>query len=66
MKKIGRPRLEENDSKLSLTKLSKRWGATSEQIHGWMDEGMPYKRNGRAYEFDLKECVKWYRGERVG
>ena len=45
---------------LSMTQLGQMWGCCSGQIYKFIKDGLPYKKTGNEYEFNLVECEEWW------
>lgn len=46
---------------LSMSELLIEWDISPNVLYKCIKEGLPHKKAGDIYEFDLEECQKWYR-----
>lgn len=45
---------------LSTTEMCQEWNCHPPELTTWAKDGMPRKKFGDAYFYDLKECQEWY------
>jgi hypothetical protein len=46
---------------LSMSELLVEWDISPNVLYKCVKEGLPHKKVGDIYEFDLEECQRWYR-----
>lgn len=49
---------------LSVAEMCEEWFCDKNTIFRYIIQGMPVHRIEKRTLFDLKECQRWYRGER--